>query len=100
MILATVCARMLVDRQVAGAIADREPEIGSVHACERPGRRHRSAFALASLPVDGIAAMGPDEDHDLETVDARLPPALRPLVAGIIADFRRASGLAASTGRR
>ena len=60
----------------------------------------RSSLAPGALPVDGGAVMSADSDHDLETVDARLPPAVRPLVAGIIADFRRAHGAAAAVGRR
>ena len=60
----------------------------------------RAGFAPSPLPVDGSAVMAADDDHDLDTVDARLSPAMRPLVAGIIADFRRAHGAAVPASRR
>lgn len=48
------------------------------------GTGTRGSLAPGPLPVDGLAILAADEDHDLETMDARLPPAIRPLVAHII----------------
>jgi len=48
------------------------------------GTGPRSHLAPGSLPIDGIAILAADEDHDLPTIDARLPIAIRRLVAHVI----------------
>ena len=50
----------------------------------RTGLGPRGGLAPDALPVDGVEWLHPEGDMDLTSLAARLPPALRPLVAEII----------------
>ena len=53
----------------------------------------REELAPGRLAVDGMAVLGPSDYSDLQTMDARLDPAQRPLVSVMIADMRRSTGV-------
>ena len=53
------------------------------------GTGTRYYLAPGPLPIDGIAILAADREHDLETMDARLPATIRPLVAHIIGQMER-----------
>lgn len=56
------------------------------------GTGTRGYLAPAPLPIDGIAILAADQDHALDTMDARLPASIRPLVAHIIKQVEREVG--------
>jgi len=59
------------------------------------GTGTRGHLAPGPLPIDGVAVLAADRDHDLATMDARLPAVIRPLVSHIIRQFEgevRAAG--------
>ena len=56
------------------------------------GTGTRGHLAPGALPIDGIAILAADQDHALDTMDARLPAAIRPLVAHIIKQMEREVG--------
>ncbi|PTQ60101.1 hypothetical protein C8J45_11352 [Sphingomonas sp. PP-CE-3G-477] len=58
------------------------------------GTGTRWYLAPGTLPIDSVAVLAADRDHDLATMDERLPPAIKPLVAHIIRQIEREVGAA------